>query len=979
MNLLQFSWKDFKNQKVRSTLGVSGIMISVLLLSSVSIMIDSMSFSYLDMSTSQMGSADIMFTNSLSTDLSLENLYMDQNYLEEQLVGINEIDYFYPRIMTIGYALPNNTDIESTMVQLIGLNTTLEQNSGSMGDLLICDPTTYEITTTIFEGPIPEGHCIIMDNTAKKFNLTVGDTIEITETKHVENFTIDAIVEQNQRFSMAEVVLYPIIIELDILQTFLDEEGKVNYIFATLVNREMIYDSRDIDATVERIRKIGEKIQEKIGLDYQISMPKMQGLEMSEMITMAMSMMMVFISLLSMLISGILINSILTTSVEERIREFGVMRVIGGKGHQNVIMVILQGGIMGFFGTIIGIGVSLLAVPAIMESTFESLLGSSGFFSSGIEFVVLPQTIIQNFLIGMVVSLIISTLPALKAGKIKITNAIDPFRHDAEEAYTIKKEGSPNTKIMLFGMAISTIGFLIFVLFPQIIITMDLGLIISLFIVLMLAVLIGMVFAFMGIVPAVQWLILQFFRPVVKKYYRIILLSLKRNRRRNSGNSLMFSLTFSFIFFMSSFITIQEEMTKVQMEFTYGADLNIINQGSLNGEDSIDLEFVESFSQLDGISQTAPILHNTMDMVELFSILALSQEEDVNMEEIGERLFSMFSGNEKYSTYIGSKSYFNYDQCSLFGVDSGYVNITDEEQFVWDSISGSNKDTCFNALFDSSKNNTVIISKNIADHIGVTQLGQEVRMVFVGENQTHTDANATTMIVVGISAGMPALNNFKASSLMRQNAGVMMSIENYLLWMDQGSIDNKSTPIDKILFNLDSHTEESISNAKETINDLYGDDYSFSVEDNISIQEMMNSGNEEMDFMMQSVLMLTVLISLFGLISTMYSTLLERMFEVGLLRSMGLKTRSVRMMFIVESLVMMIGAGTMGLFIGTTIAYLMVSNVAIITEMPTPFVIDLITMSRTYLLAISVCVLGVILITRKIGKWSIMDIFRSSF
>ena len=64
-------------------------------------------------------------------------------------------------------------------------------------------------------------------------------------------------------------------------------------------HREQIYDTRDVDATTEKIRDIGNKIQVQIGLDYQITLPKMQQLEVSEMITMMMQVMMVFISILS--------------------------------------------------------------------------------------------------------------------------------------------------------------------------------------------------------------------------------------------------------------------------------------------------------------------------------------------------------------------------------------------------------------------------------------------------------------------------------------------------------------------------------------------------------------------------------------------------------------------------------------------------------------------------------------------------------
>jgi ABC-type antimicrobial peptide transport system permease subunit len=103
------------------------------------------------------------------------------------------------------------------------------------------------------------------------------------------------------------------------------------------------------------------------------------------------------------------------------------------------------------------------------------------------------------------------------------------------------------------------------------------------------------------------------------------------------------------------------------------------------------------------------------------------------------------------------------------------------------------------------------------------------------------------------------------------------------------------------------------------------------------------------------------------------------MFEVGLLRAMGLYKSDVRKVFIFESLTMMLSSGTMGTGIGTFIAYQMIANVALLMETPVIFVFSTAAFLRTYLLSIGVCIIGVLLITRRVSKWSIMEIFRTTF
>lgn len=974
MNLMEFSWRDFKKNKVRAIFGIGGITISIFLLSTVGILIDSLSFSYLDVATNQAGSADIMFMRNVEFEGSLE-FYMNQTYIEDTL-DVEEIDYFYPRILMLVDVDSAYTE-ESSRLFFYGINSTREQDSGRMGDLYKCDPVTLEKTDNIYRGPIPSGKCIVLKNTANLMNVTEGDWIELTYAQKVVNLTVDAVCVQDLRFSAVETTL--VITELPVAQDFLDQENKVNYVMATLKNREQIYDVRDIDGTTERIREIGTKIQQQIGFDYQISLPKMQQLEFSEFANMMMEVMLIFVSILCLLISGILINSILSTSIEERIREFGILRILGGKGRDNVYMVVYQGFFMGLLGSIIGILLSIFAVPPLLTLIFDYL----ELWANPIPFVILPETILQSFALGVVTTLVISIFPALKAGKLKISEAIDPFRQSQEESYTLTKEGSPNTKIILIGLAVASIGLLIFVMFPRLIALQDPAVMSSFFMILMLAILLGLVCAFIGFVPAIEWIFLQIFKPFIRKYSAIVHLSLKRNRRRNTGNVLMFSLTFSFIFFVSSFLAIRTQMIRTTMEFQYGGDLVIVNQGSFENSDAIDYEFLEGLEQMAGVEEVAPIMHNTIDAAEILSILFTATEGSVE----NDALFSMFSqaiSNTKYNTYAGDVAAYNYVDCGFIGVNQSYVDMSKEEYMIWDNPSGSNTEDSFDALFDPSRNDTVIIAKSLADLLGVDELGDKIRMAFAASGESGSAANTTTMTVVGISGGMPGFWNFRSASYSAwSNAGVMMALDNYKAWMDEDVSLQGGTPneqiYDKILLNLEDHSQETIDDAKVLMEELYGDEYSFLIDDNISKIEMSMEGQDTIQLILEVVLTLTVLISLFGLISTMYSTLLERMYEVGLLRSMGLRTSNVRGIFIAESLIMMLSAGTMGLFIGSFIAYEMVSNIALLTEMPIYWQIDMGTLLQTYAISISVCVLGILAITRKIKKWTIMDIFRQTF
>ena len=174
-------------------------------------------------------------------------------------------------------------------------------------------------------------------------------------------------------------------------------------------------------------------------------------------------------------------------------------------------------------------------------------------------------------------------------------------------------------------------------------------------------------------------------------------------------------------------------------------------------------------------------------------------------------------------------------------------------------------------------------------------------------------------------------------------------------------------------------SEENIKNTKDEINNMYKDK-DIIIDDAITKINFFKSMTERQSFLMELILTFTIIISIFGLVSSMYAVVLERKFEIGILRSMGMKTRNVRNMFLIESMITLLSAGVMGTIIGTFTGYLLQSNMSLMTEMPIVFSIPMDTLLRVFILAISFAFLGTyIILVKYFYKKSIMDIFRQTF
>ena len=212
-----------------------------------------------------------------------------------------------------------------------------------------------------------------------------------------------------------------ILLNLQQAQSFLNKIGQINLIMGTIENPQSIYVVSDIDFTKRKLREIGSRIQQRLDPNtYTVSMTKLQEIISQQFMLISMTVLFWFITIIGMLITGILINAILSTSSEERVREYGILRVVGGKKIFPVKMVIFEGVIVGVVGSIIGIVIGLLGTEPIVNALFIA----TDFPIQNMEYVIHPQTIIIAFSIGFGVSLVVSMIPALKTAKIDIIKSI---------------------------------------------------------------------------------------------------------------------------------------------------------------------------------------------------------------------------------------------------------------------------------------------------------------------------------------------------------------------------------------------------------------------------------------------------------------------------------------------------------------------------------------------------------------------------
>jgi putative ABC transport system permease protein len=126
---------------------------------------------------------------------------------------------------------------------------------------------------------------------------------------------------------------------------------------------------------------------------------------------------------LSLLVGAFVIFNTLSITVAQRTREFATLRTLGGSRKQVMRAVVLEGGVIGLLASVLG----LLAGIGLAKG-MVALFSAMGFELPTASTVIEPRTIVVSLVVGTVVTLIASVLPARRATRVPPIAAVREVR-----------------------------------------------------------------------------------------------------------------------------------------------------------------------------------------------------------------------------------------------------------------------------------------------------------------------------------------------------------------------------------------------------------------------------------------------------------------------------------------------------------------------------------------------------------------------
>lgn len=701
-------------------------------------------------------------------------------------------------------------------------------------------------------------------------------------------------------------------------------------------DREDIYDASDIPGTVRRLREAGEGVQTALGSDFRVRLPKAQALLAFESQTPLFRGIFWLFGVLAMAISALLIYSLISVNVEERVRESAILRTLGAYRRHIFSLVLVETMLMVSVALTVGVGggVALFYLGVGIFNQFLSGQGWDIAFTPVISF----RTVGLSVLAGLAVGALAGILPARRATHPTIVEALRPTRLVTGGGGR-STERAVDLRLTFIGATLFVLGLVVYYTITLVAIRRDLGLLAWGSTALLLLMLIGFVLLALGVQPWLERGLIAALRPWLRATATFTQRNLGRYRRRNTTTAVIFSLSVALVMFLASIASTVSELGATAIRHGIGADLKLWAEG----EDAA--TFVNTLEAIEGV-EAASRVSVSRDYGEVTD----NVRNDVDMSDLVELRRSEV---ELYGT----------DGRLLEAIHTEHLSMAEGDEQALAEVAASDP--------HEDEVGTAVICQALASALDL-HLGDDMLLASrLGERRQQR-----VYRIIGVVRRLPGLDDFRIAPAFADDSGVLVSQAefNFLMFADEAEYG------DDAITNWRSETfvrtTPGAVNVARRIRDAFGDDADVRVRVRALDEQLEELATFRLasESVLTGVLLFASIIAVFALITSMYASVLERKAEIGVLKALGMRPRLLFRMFAGEAMTLLLASGGIGAAAGFILAYLLISVQELVSEIPTPFAVPVLPTIGLIALSVGVGVLAAWLPLRGIVRRPVAQI-----
>jgi len=255
--------------------------------------------------------------------------------------------------------------------------------------------------------PAAAGEVAIDRSTADNKHLKIGDDVVIAAQIPKQTFRIVGIIRIQGVDSLGGTTVS--MLTLPEAQRITGKTGQLDEIDATVTK------GKDPEAVTRELKAaLGPNVHVRTGKQEAASQSK----DIRDNLGFLKTALLAFAGI-SLFVGAFIIFNTFSITVAQRAREFGLLRTLGASRGQVLRSVLGEGLFLGFFGALIGLGLGV-ALAAGLKALFKAI----GFDVPSNGAVIATRTVIVSLVVGVVVTMVATLAPALRATRVAPVEAL---------------------------------------------------------------------------------------------------------------------------------------------------------------------------------------------------------------------------------------------------------------------------------------------------------------------------------------------------------------------------------------------------------------------------------------------------------------------------------------------------------------------------------------------------------------------------
>ncbi|MDX6396755.1 MAG: putative transport system permease protein [Gaiellaceae bacterium] len=390
--MTKFALKGLLGRKLRTALTAFAIVLGIAMVSGTYVLTDSIDKAFDSIFTESRSGATAVITGRTAFDISQGNGVSAPPLDESLLATVRQVP---------GVAAAEGS--VSGEAQLIGKDGKPIVYGGAPNlGFSIANGNSVFNPLTLVQGKWPgPGEVVIDQATADKEKLKIGDTIGVQGEGPVERLRISGIVRFGSVSTIGGATLAGF--DLPTAQRIFDKEGKLD---------EIAVAAETGVAPAKLVQQIKQVLPPSAQIKLASEQAKKDAADTNEFITFLQGFLLAFAGIALFVGSFVIANS-LSITIAQRTREFATIRTLGASRRQVLGSVVIEALVVGAVASLIGLLTGLLLAKGLFK-----LFDAVGFTLPNQGLLLEPRTVVVSLLVGILVTLLASLRPAIRATRV---------------------------------------------------------------------------------------------------------------------------------------------------------------------------------------------------------------------------------------------------------------------------------------------------------------------------------------------------------------------------------------------------------------------------------------------------------------------------------------------------------------------------------------------------------------------------------